>query len=144
MQEGSQHILTVAENRKNYGQEQYRKAQEAQKLYHVLHAPSIKNFKYILRSNQIRNCPVTPEDVDIAEDIFGKDIAYLKGKSVRKNPTLIRRDLVAIPQELKTKHLVISEFHPNAHASSTSFVLRNRLIAALSNSTIVIEAPKYQ
>ncbi len=45
-------------------------------------------------------------------------------------------------EELKKHHLVISEFHPQEHASSRSFALRNRLIAALSNSCIVIEAPK--
>ena len=28
----------------------------------------------------IKNCPVTTEDVNIAEDIWGKDISYLKGK----------------------------------------------------------------
>jgi DNA protecting protein DprA len=44
-------------------------------------------------------------------------------------------------EELKRNHLVISEFHPKEHASKRSFAQRNRLIAALSNSTIVIEAP---
>lgn len=45
-------------------------------------------------------------------------------------------------EELKRSNLVISEFHPHEHASKSSFALRNRLIAALSNSTIVVEAPK--
>jgi DNA processing protein len=45
-------------------------------------------------------------------------------------------------EELKRNHLVISDFHPREHASRRSFAQRNRLIAALSNSTIVIEAPK--
>jgi DNA processing protein len=45
-------------------------------------------------------------------------------------------------EELRKKHLVISEYHPKEHASKRSFALRNRLIAALSNSTVVVEAPK--
>lgn len=45
-------------------------------------------------------------------------------------------------EELKRNHLVVSDLHPCQYATRQSFALRNRLIAALSNSTVVIEAPK--
>ncbi len=106
----SQHILTVAENRKNYSVQQYERAHRAKKLYHILNAPSKKNFKYIRRSKKIQNCPVTPQDVDIAEHIFGKDISYLKGKSTRKNPSQSQSDIIAIPVELKDKHQQLTMF----------------------------------
>ena len=32
----------------------------------------------------IKNCPVTIEDVNIAEKIFGADIGTMKGKTTRK------------------------------------------------------------
>ncbi len=47
---------------------------------------------------------MTPQDVDMAEDIFGKDISYLKGKSTRKNPSQMQPDIIAILVELKKKH----------------------------------------
>ena len=52
-----------------------------------------------------------------------------------------RGEQKVIFEELCHKQLVISEFHPLEHASLRSFAIRNRLIAALSNSTIVVEAP---
>ena len=45
----------------------------------------MKNFKYLIKSNQIRNCPVTVEDISSAEKIFGKDVAYIKGKNYEEH-----------------------------------------------------------
>ena len=56
----------------------------------------------------IKDCPVTVEDINIAEDIWGKDIAYLKGKSTRSRPTPVRIDTIEIPVELKMKHKEIT------------------------------------
>ena len=74
------------------------------KLYHIIVAPSTKNFKTILRSNKIKNCPVVEKDVDLAEAIFGPDIATIKGKSARRTPRAIIADLIAVPPELLRQH----------------------------------------
>jgi hypothetical protein len=43
--------------------------------------PNINLIKAIIQMNAIKNNPVTTEDVDIAEKIFGPDVAsYLKRK----------------------------------------------------------------
>jgi hypothetical protein len=55
--------------------------------------------------NIIKNCPVTVEDVNIADQIFGPDMSSLKGKSTRRKPKPpVRQDLIEIPKELITKH----------------------------------------
>ena len=54
--------------------------------------------------NGIQNCPVRPVDVDIAENIFGPDIATLKGKSVRKKPNPVLEDWIQLPEEIHNKH----------------------------------------
>ena len=64
----------------------------------------MENFKHILRQNIIWNCPVTVEDVNIAEKIFGPDMDTLKGKSTRKKPKPVKSDTVEIPPEIKEKH----------------------------------------
>jgi hypothetical protein len=78
---------TISENREGYTQRQFDNAKQARKLYHIIGCPSIENFKAILRQNIIKNCPVTIEDVNIAERIFGPDIGTLKGKSTREKTT---------------------------------------------------------
>ncbi len=54
--------------------------------------------------NIIKNCPVTVEDVNMADQIFGPDMSSLKGKSTRQKPRPVRKDLIEIPKELIAKH----------------------------------------
>jgi hypothetical protein len=54
--------------------------------------------------NVIQNCPVTVEDVNIADKIFGPDMSSLKGKSTRRKPKPVRKDFIKIPKELIEKH----------------------------------------
>jgi hypothetical protein len=54
--------------------------------------------------NAIKNCPVTTEDVNIAEKIFGKDMSSLKGKSTRRSPPVVREDAIKIPGKLVAQH----------------------------------------
>ena len=68
--------------------------------YQTLGSLTVKNFKHILRQNLIENCPVTLRDVEIAEDIYGPDIATLKGRNTRKRPPVVTDDQVDIPDEL--------------------------------------------
>ena len=76
-------VATVNENRKGYTLRQYKCTKEARKLYHIIGAPTMENFKSLLQMNIIKNCPVTVEDTNIAREIFGRDVSSLKGKSTR-------------------------------------------------------------
>jgi hypothetical protein len=97
-------ISTLYENRKGYTEWQFINAKRARKLYHILGCPTVENYKHILRQKIIKNCPVTIEDVNIAEKIFGPDSGAMKGKTTRSRPTPVRDDFVEIPQELKEQH----------------------------------------
>jgi hypothetical protein len=97
-------ISTVDENRKGYTLLQFERAKEARKLYHIVGTPTTNNFKLLFWMNVIQNCPVTVEDVNISEKIFGPDMSSLKGKSTRCKPKPVRSDLIEIPKEIITKH----------------------------------------
>jgi hypothetical protein len=101
-------ITTVRENKKNYTQRQFDSTKRARRLYHIIGRPTVANFKHILCQNIIRNCPVTAEDVNIAEKIFGGDIGALKGKTTRRHPTPVQDDLVEIPPELLEQHQALT------------------------------------
>jgi hypothetical protein len=68
----------VAENRQGYTLRQYERAKDARRLYHVAVTPTVNNFKMLLQMNAIQNCPMTIEDVNISEKIFGPDISKSK------------------------------------------------------------------
>ena len=53
---------------------------------------------------EILSCPVTVEDVTIADKIYGPDISSLKGKSTRRKPKPVKKDTIVIPKELIAKN----------------------------------------
>ena len=75
-------LSTVEENLKHYTQQQYKSAKIARELYQKVGHTSIKDNKKIIKMNEMKNCTVTMEDIDVCENIFGTDIYTLKGKIV--------------------------------------------------------------
>jgi hypothetical protein len=59
-------------------------------------------MKAIIWMNAIKNNPVTKEDVNIAEKIFGPDVATLKDKMTCHAPIPVIEDHIEIPRELIT------------------------------------------
>jgi len=99
------------ENSQQYTKRQVAKAKEARNLYQMIGYPSINDFKNAIKYGYIQDCPITVEDINIAEDIFGKDIYALKGKTVRRAPYRVEIDHIRVPPEiLKSQKNVIIGF----------------------------------
>jgi len=79
-------VNTVSENKMGFTKRQLKGAELARTLYSNLGYPSMKDYKWVIQSNQIKDCPVTVDDVVTAHKIWGKDIAALKGKTTRSTP----------------------------------------------------------
>ena len=94
-------IETVKENRSGFSDRQYIRAKAARELYHNVGSPTVDNFKSLLKMNVIKNCPVTIDDVNNAEKIFGPALSTLKGKSTRRSPRPVIRDEIELPDEIK-------------------------------------------
>ena len=56
-------------------------AEVSRALYAALIYPSDKYYKWVIRSNQIKNCPMTVHDVEVAQEACGKKISELEGKT---------------------------------------------------------------
>jgi len=56
-------INTVGKNKKAFSKRQLKGAELARTLYMTLGCPSAKDFKWVIQSNQIKDCPVTVQDV---------------------------------------------------------------------------------
>ena len=97
-------VNTVSGNKEGFTQRQIKGAEVARTLYATLSYPSWKDFKWVIRSNQIKDCPVTVQDVDVALKIWGKNIAALKGKTTRSKPSPVAKDFVKVPTELLKLH----------------------------------------
>ena len=90
-------VTTVAAQRELFTRREIAAADLARDLYRKLGRPSEAEFQRLLRANQIRNCPVTPGDAARALEIYGPDIAALKGKSTRTTPAPRVPTFTAVP-----------------------------------------------
>jgi hypothetical protein len=89
-------INTVDENKSRYSNRDYSRAVLARKLHQILGRPSTRDYIRIVETKQLPNCPIERDDIMTAEDIFGRDIRTLKGKTVRRGSQhigLIRTDI---------------------------------------------------
>ena len=98
-------VDTVKDNMKNYTSRQVRHAKRARELQ-VSIGCTTDFLKALLQQpgTPIEANPVKLEHVKISEDIFGKDVSALKGKTTRRQPGAVIDDSVYIPEEIYTKH----------------------------------------
>jgi hypothetical protein len=97
-------INTLSKNEAGFTKRQIRDAKVARSLYSKLNYPSWKVFKWIIQSNQIKDCPVTVEHIETALKIWGKNVVALKGKTTQTNPDLVASDFVKVLVELLKLH----------------------------------------
>jgi hypothetical protein len=93
---GYSYLQTVAENKKAFTIRQIDAADMARQLYR----------KHIIRKNLIINCPITFEDVTRAERIYGKDVAFLKGKTTASpaNDHVPNQPPIVLPPDILENH----------------------------------------
>ena len=76
----------------------------ARDIYATLIYTSAKGYKGVIRSNQIKNCPVTVQDVKVVQKLQGNNIAALEGKTTWINLNVVVRYQLNIPVGLIKLH----------------------------------------
>jgi len=74
-EKGMSFFTTVTDNMKMFTQCQIQCAKDARRAYDMVGNPSPKDIKNIVRGHSIKNCPITSEDIVIADITFGPDVA---------------------------------------------------------------------
>ena len=97
-------LTTVEENKDGVSQRQIQGAERARDLYSKLAYPSLTDFKWMVQSNSIQDCPVTLNDIVLAEKIWGPNIAALKGKTTRSTPKPVTTDYLQVPKGILDLH----------------------------------------
>jgi hypothetical protein len=103
---GYSYLQTVAHNKTKFTTRQVEAADASRKLYRHLGRPGYPRFIAALKDNHILNCPITVDDAHRAEQIYGKDVAFLKGKTTASPAKDHVPDFVpvALPAELLSLH----------------------------------------
>ncbi len=85
--------------------EEARRAREAQRM---LGHPTNCNFLGMVCGGMISNCPVTPTAVQNAHQIFGPDLAGIRGRTVRRPPDSVTTDNMQIPRVILKQHQLVT------------------------------------
>ena len=93
-------LKTLTNKKEGFNNRQVMRATRAREFYHQVGAPSIEMLKIAIRQNLFKNCPVTTEDIILADKLFGPDISTLKGKSTKASPAQVISDEIEVPDEL--------------------------------------------
>jgi hypothetical protein len=101
-------VNTVSENKSAFMKRQTASVDKARDRYASLAYPSDADYKWILKSNQIKDCPVSVKDVKVASKIWGPNIAALKGKTTKSNPQHVVTVIMKIPVEIRYLHKFIT------------------------------------
>ncbi len=96
----TQFVNTVDENKLFYTKRQFERAKRAHQLFHALGTAMIGDLKAVIWMNLIKNNPVTTQDVDIAQKLFGAEVGALKGKLKRSKTVPVVEDTINIPRKL--------------------------------------------
>lgn len=98
-------VETVRGNKALFTKRQVNSAEQARRLYKCQSHPSIHDFKWVLRTNGIKDCPVSLRNAKIAQKIWGPNIATLKGKTTRIAAEAVKiESLIPIPKEMIAMH----------------------------------------
>ena len=74
-------VTTVEYNKHKYTSTDYKRAVLARKIQILIRRPSLQVFLHYLDNSLIPNCPIDRNDAIAANDIFGKDLGEIKGKT---------------------------------------------------------------
>ncbi|CAJ1953169.1 unnamed protein product [Cylindrotheca closterium] len=66
----------------------------------MMGAPGAELFKLAIGGNFFKNCPITEEDVNISEKIYGPSFSTIKGKQKRPTSKAVVDDWIEMPKEL--------------------------------------------
>ena len=101
-------VNTIEYNKSKYSSSDYSRAVDARKVQNIIGAPTFKQYRHIVDSNTMRNCPLLPTDIEAAEDIFGKNIQILKGRTTNKKSMHLRSYVTKIPITILEKYKLVT------------------------------------
>ena len=116
-------INTVAYNKNKYSHSDYLRAINTRKLQSIIGNPSYAHFRKLVKNNHLKNCPIFEADIIASEDIFGKSLQILKGKTTRIKSAHARSELTTIPPTIVHKYKNLELFGDIIRINGLRFIL---------------------
>ena len=79
-------VNTVHKNFEGYTKHDLEKVKKVRRLQGMVGNPTKCKFVGMVHDKLIANCPITVRDIDNPNQVFGPDLANLRGKITRTKP----------------------------------------------------------
>jgi hypothetical protein len=136
-------VQTVRENFKGYTKREILQAKKARRAQAMIGSPSGKDYKEMVSSNIIKNCPITVSDMTNARNIFGPDFASIQEKVVQRTPAPVVADNVAGPRSLVEANLMVTLAADKFFVDETAFLLTvSRRIKLVTAEHVPVQTAK--
>jgi hypothetical protein len=117
-------IQTIKEEQSKFSNIDCTRAEAVRKLQEVLACPSDYDLAEAVEHNIIGNIPFTRRDVRIAKQIYGPDVAALKGKTVKQQSKMPREDEANdVPPYITKEYCDVRLSIYVMHVNSISFLI---------------------
>jgi len=100
-------VQTVRGNMEGFTRREVEEAREAREAQGMMGHPTDRDFLGMVRGNMVANCPVTVSTAQNANDIFGPDLAGVRGRTVRRPPEAVWTDYVQLPRFILERYRVV-------------------------------------
>jgi hypothetical protein len=101
-------INTVRENFEGYTRQDVKRAREARRIQGMIANPTKREFAGVVHVKLLTNCPNTVCNVDNGNQIFGPDLANLRGKTTRTKPDHVRVKYARITKNFIQLHKYVT------------------------------------
>jgi hypothetical protein len=101
-------VNTVRDNFEGHTKCDIAQVEEALRLQGMIENPMDKEFKGMVFEKLIANCPITVQDVENANCLFGPNLANLRGKIIRTKPEHVHVEYVQIPHDFMELHKYVT------------------------------------
>ena len=95
--------MSIESKKETMNLREWEVCKSVREMYHHAGCPSIQQFKRMVMNNIYRNCPITIKDISLAEELYGKDVAGIKGRNVRKQPKEVKDERMIVPNDIRKK-----------------------------------------
>ena len=96
-------INTVDKNKYRNTRRSYLKSQLSHKIQSIIGRYYTKDSKLYVAKNDMVNWPITLDDMNVAEDIFGRDKYYLQVNTMLSKPHQFQSTYINIPKDIMEK-----------------------------------------
>ena len=136
-------IPTVKDKIEGYTKKEVEQAHLARRMLATMAYPSERDFQNMVSKRMIQNCPISLSDIARANEIFGPDVATLRGKTVRPKSKRVELPPSRVPRAFYLQHRIVQLVGDIMYCNGNPFLITlSRKIRLLTAEVVASRTTK--